>query len=194
MNTETVTPSSAEQAAAHLASAGILDAAAIVTTPTTDDLIATQAAEIADLKSKLEAQLLRGNNRPIELEDGEVLAVTEAQKRFDEFQVAAKLEILKSERYVAELAEMKPITTANTAPVLNRESAEKLFGRTGWEKLPNATKAQVLDTRQADIDRVRLEDVFGSRSDSRAAHELQRDRPGLYKLCRALAIKKGLIG
>jgi hypothetical protein len=193
MNAETVVPSSSEQAAAHLVNAGLLDPAAIVSTPTAEERIATQAAEIADLKTKLEAQIILGNNRSIEMADGEVLPVTEAQRRLDEFQVAAKLEILKSQRYVAELNEMQPITTANSVPVLNRDSAERLFGRTGWGALPNATKAQVLDTRQGDIDRVRLEEVFGSKSSSRAAHELQRDRPGLYKLCRALAAKKGLI-
>ena len=87
-------PSTEQQAATLLVASGILDASAITPAPTQAEINAVQAVEIADLKARLEAQTLRGNNRPVEMADGELLPVTEAQKRMNILEVETQLELL----------------------------------------------------------------------------------------------------
>jgi hypothetical protein len=181
-------------AEAHLVAAGILPEPP-ASAPDPAVQIAEQAAQIADLKARLDAQLVKGNNRPVELEDGEALSVKEAKARHDAMSIDLQLEILKSERFIAALADSAEASTPVAAqrPVLNRDEAEKLLGRNGWERLSNAEKAKVLDIRPQDVDKLNPRDYFGKGSSSLMAHTLSQSNPGLYKLVRTRAITLGIL-
>ena len=66
------------------------------------------------------------------------------------------------------------------------------MGKDKWQKLPNSAKASGLDVRQADVDRLNVEEHFGPNS-SRAANDLKKRNPVLYELLREWAVQKGLI-
>jgi hypothetical protein len=157
-------------------------------------LIAERDAKIAELEAALEAQTNR--QRPIELKDGEATTHKAVDITLDELKVEAELAELQSKRYRAQLSlETERATLpADQKPLLTKETAIELIGLARWSALPTKAKAQMLDERKSDLDAVDLAAHFGAKSNSRLAHELGRDRPGLYKLARAKAVKAGLIG
>ncbi len=119
----------------------------------------------------------------------------EAAARHSSMSLDAELEILKSHRFIAALADAAAAETPVAAqrPLLSKDEAEKLLGRNEWQKLTNADKAAVLDIRQGDLDKLNPRDYFGKNSDSLLAHELSKSNRGVYKLMKVKAQALGLI-
>jgi hypothetical protein len=155
--------------------------------------LAAQSVEIAELKTRLAAQ--PNLTRPVELASGETVTGKEASKQLGEMSLEVELATLQTQRYIAELARSAEANTPVAAqpPLLDKDGAIKLVGRTAWEAAPNATKAAILDIRQTDLAKYHVEDYFGTKSSSLAAHELGKTNIGLYKLLRLEAVKKGLL-
>lgn len=164
---------------------------------TAEQVAASKDQRIAELEAALAEHAKQTHKSPVLLPDGEQLPLKQARMELEDMSLEAQLEIRKAQRFVQELAEQQDAYLAQQPisakpSLLTRESAELLMGKDAWKALPNAAKAAALDIRQADVDKLKVEDHFGPNT-SRAAHELSKANPALYALLRGKAVQKGII-
>lgn len=153
------------------------------------------AARIQKLESEL-SQLRQMNKQQLVQDDatGNKLTAEQAAKQHDQTLQTNYLAKLQFDRELREIAALRPTATpSQQRPVLDASSAAQLFGLERWQKLPNDVKAKTLDIRPADVQKISVESVFGSKSTSGAAHRLDRENPGLYRLLKVEARRVGLI-
>ncbi len=164
--------------------------------PTTEpETMESTAARIQRLESEL-SQLRSMNKTQVVLDDksGDKMTADAAAKRIDRSLQMDYLASLQFDRELREIAALQPTATpSQQKPVLDANSAAQLFGLERWQKLPNAVKAKTLDIRPADVQKISVESIFGRKSDSGAAHRLDRENPGLYRLLKVEARRVGLI-
>jgi len=176
-----------------------------IATPTIEEL----QMEVRNLQVQLAANETRGEKASVQTisEDGQmkVSTVSQLREQLDDITQAMLLAVARSKRDREESERRQPVpyvTNDNQLEyrtpsyrndaLLSKETAIKLHGIAGWERLSNAEKAQALDVRQSDVDGLKLEDLFGSRSSSTKAAVLCRENSTLYKLAKAKAVKLGI--
>ena len=165
-------------------------------------------AKIADLKSRLAANVSGGKLAKIETSNGEIKSANQIQDTVDEFLEEQALAVMRSKRFSEEFAQRELVSQARpdgslhwqprselNPPLFPTDAAvTELMGGLGkFASLTPAQRAQAKDIRSSDLRDHPVERYFG-KDTSAAAHELSQRNLPLYRALRVLAVRAKLVG